>query len=66
MTKTARFKVLGHTKGTNKCHEIDTNDAQTTENIGQLYIQKGAFGTLPVGTIFSVTVEVSVGETSAA
>lgn len=57
-TKTAKFKVLEHTPGTLKCFEVDDNGEKTKELIGQLYIQKAAFGALPVGTIFLVTVTV--------
>ena len=56
MNKTALFKVFEHTPGTLKCHEIDGAGEKTKELIGQLYVQKAAFGALPIGTTFTVTV----------
>jgi len=59
MQKLAKFKVFEHTPGTLKCHEVDDNGEKTKEVIGQLYIQKAAFGALPVGTVFTVSVTVA-------
>ena len=56
-TKTYKLKVLDHTPGAVKLHEIDANGEKTIEVQGACYLRKSAVGNLEVGKIVEVTIK---------
>jgi len=56
-TKTCKMKVIGHTKGTVKFVELDSEGKDTLDLLGSLYLRKSAVGELPEGSEITLTVE---------
>lgn len=56
-TKSCQMKVVGHTKGAVKFTEVDAKGNDTIDLCGSLYLRKSAVGSIPEGTIVTMTVE---------
>lgn len=57
VSKSATMKVTAHTKGAVKFTEVDAKGNETIDVCGTLYLRKSAVGTIPEGTIVTMTVE---------
>jgi hypothetical protein len=54
-----RLKVVGHTPGAVKLHEVDDNGENVIEIQGACYLRKSGVGDLPIGSFVMVQLKIT-------